>query len=276
MLPDLDQLLRESRSALPEPDPAATQRGIEVVLARVDLGRQGRRVGLLSAAIVGVLAVAASLAVAAGRIVGDGGRTQAVSASRIIDQTLVCRVVGSGYPDAWRVLRVYASPRYKSNLPRPGTTVFPAAGFGSDDPSPTDTTVRGWIRTGPLATWRTGEVALSQPPCTPTTVRVPLTRTALRGGPAKAPQADGTPYSCQVPARVLIRVRAVFKRPTTFRLRREPGAVSLRVAPGRIETGTLVVTTLAGRKPIFYASVDDATGKATMFVAPSRCSPDRG
>lgn len=55
MQPDLDRLLRESRSAVPDPDPAAMRRGIELVLARVGTGRGGRRFGLFSAAIVALL-----------------------------------------------------------------------------------------------------------------------------------------------------------------------------------------------------------------------------
>src|SRR5687768_5490581 len=102
MQPELERLLRESRSALPDPDPAAMRRGIGLVLARVDLGRHRRRVGLFSAAIVALLA--ASLAVAAERIVRDTDRSQVVTASRIIDRTLICGVSGIGYPDSVRYM----------------------------------------------------------------------------------------------------------------------------------------------------------------------------
>ena len=68
-----------------------------------------------------------------------------------------------------------------------------------------------------------------------------------------------------------MRVRANFKRPTGFA--RDPRyTASLIFAKGQIARGYLAVTTLRGRKPIAFASVNDATGTARLFVAPSDCS----
>ncbi len=69
---------------------------------------------------------------------------------------------------------------------------------------------------------------------------------------------------------VLMRIRAEFRRPTTFTRDRE--TPWLRRARGRIATAQLAITTLRGRKPIAFASVDGATGKARIFVAPARCT----
>jgi len=67
-----------------------------------------------------------------------------------------------------------------------------------------------------------------------------------------------------------MRVRADFKRPTGFS--RDPAVTdSLIFAKGQIATGYFAVTTLRGRKPLVFASVNAATGKARLFVAASRC-----
>jgi hypothetical protein len=83
----------------------------------------------------------------------------------------------------------------------------------------------------------------------------------------------GDNYKCDVPATVLIRIRASFARPTRFV--RDARFPSTDVARGQISTGYLAVTTLRGRRPIVFASVNDASGKARLFVAPSRCRADR-
>ena len=71
-----------------------------------------------------------------------------------------------------------------------------------------------------------------------------------------------------------MRVRADFKRPNGFA--RDPGyAASLIFAKGQIATGYLAITTLRGREPVAFASANDATGKARLFVAPSRCRAGR-
>jgi hypothetical protein len=47
------------------------------------------------------------------------------------------------------------------------------------------------------------------------------------------------------------------------------------VANGRIDAVYLAVATLPGRKPLAFASVNDATGKARIFVARSGCTRAR-
>jgi hypothetical protein len=72
-----------------------------------------------------------------------------------------------------------------------------------------------------------------------------------------------------VPARVVIRVRAVFKRPTFFRV--NPRFPDSEEAKGDIETARIAVVTLRDRTPVAFMSAHHETGSARIFVAPSRC-----
>ena len=187
------------------------------------------------------LAVGSLLAVP----VGNG----AESASRIIDRTTVCQMPGEGYPDSTRFMTVSAQPG------PPWISVSNGPSFA----------LRASIRTGPGGRKTTGSVALSRTECTPANSRVRFSTAGLREGRA----APGSSYRCNVPSAVLVRVRASFRRPTGFS--RDPLTPSVVLARGRIATGYLSVTALGGRKPFVFASVNDASGKARLFVAPSRC-----
>jgi hypothetical protein len=199
-----------------------------------------------------VVAIGALLATPVG-----GGAEQA---SRIVDRTVVCRTVGVGYPDAVRFMNVSAEP-FQHLGGSPTGPWLSVSNSGSGDPG-----VGASIRTGPWGNDASGYVYLSRTQCTRTSSRVPLSSRGLRGGPT---QPFGDNYRCDLPARVLIRVRAEFKQPTALRPdSRSPAAL---IAKGQITTGYLAVTTQRGRKPIVFASAHDATGKARLFVAPSRC-----
>jgi hypothetical protein len=95
----------------------------------------------------------------------------------------------------------------------------------------------------------------------------PAFRPRTEGGAERSVQRG---YTCDVPAKVVIRVRAVFKRPTTFSV--DPRFPDNEDAKGDIATGYIAVSTLRGRKPIAFASVHDASGKARVSVARSGCS----
>jgi hypothetical protein len=184
------------------------------------------------------------------------------SASRVFDRTVVCRVVATGYPDAVRSLQVSASPFHPSVG---GFPSFPRASV--TDLSGPETRVSAGIWT-----WHynmPGSVWLTDTACQPTKVRIPLSRSGLRGGVIQATEASAG-RTCDLPPRVLIRVRAVFSRGPVFT--RDPQAPHLTVAKGRVATGVLVVTTVQGRKPIVFASVSNARRNAGLFVEPSRCS----
>jgi hypothetical protein len=186
---------------------------------------------------------------------GDG----AEQASRIIDRTVVCRTVGVGYPDAVRFMNVSAEPAQQlGGAPAPPWLFFRNAGSGDDG-------VSASIRTGPYGNDPSGYVSLSRR-CTRTRVRVPLSSRGLRGGPT---EPFGDNYRCELPAAVLIRLRADFRRPAA--LRPDPRSPSIFTAKGQITIGYLAVATARGRNPIAFASAHDASGKARLFVAASRC-----
>jgi hypothetical protein len=184
------------------------------------------------------------------------------AATRIVDRTMVCPMVGVGFPDRVRFLRVSAAPfrreaRYV-DVPRAGVS---NGGYGGPQVSVSVSTRPGGSSTPGV--W------LSRPECAPTKIRVPLSGKGLeRAGP------EGANHNCDVPARVLVRIRAVFKRPTAFS--RDPRfPTDYLVAKGHVSTGYLAVATLPQRKPLFFAAVNDATGKVRAFVAPSRCRLER-
>jgi hypothetical protein len=180
----------------------------------------------------------------------DGGTEQA---SRIVDRTLVCPMSGAGYPDPARFLDAAAAPRLGDSSPNAGVYNAPSAPAG----------VIADLKTGPDFGQGAGWVRLKG--CTPNRVRLRLSSRGLRGGAT----ALGDRQKCEVPAKVLVRLRAVFTRPVT--LRRTQGML---VANGTIATGYLAVATLPGRRPLVFASVNDATGKARLFVSRSSCVPN--
>jgi hypothetical protein len=200
----------------------------------------------------------AGLAAAIGALLAVSVGSGAESATRIIDRTVVCQMPGEGFPDSTRFMSVAASPRHRR-------TNSPPQMGASNGPS---FEVRVSVRTGPGGRQATGSVVLNREQCSPTTLRVPFSTRGLRGG-STTRFADNS-YRCDVPAQVLMRVRAEFKRPTGFA--RDPAfTASLIFAKGQIATGYFAVTTLRGRKPLAFASVNDTTGKARLFVASSRC-----
>jgi hypothetical protein len=182
------------------------------------------------------------------------------AANRIVDRTLVCRMTGTGFPDPIRSISVGASGRSNGlDLP-PFVSARNGHAGGSG--------VSAGLQTGPGPSHSTGYVLLSRTGCRSTKLRIQLSSRGLQGGSANA---DRKSYTCDVPASVLIRVHAIFSRPTRFSP--DPRSPSQIVARGRIATGSLAVATMPGRKPIFYGSASHAGGTAAAFVAPSRCAP---
>jgi hypothetical protein len=203
---------------------------------------------------VGIAALATATAATA--------RPVAESASRIIDRTMVCPMVGVGYPDSVRFLHVSARPfrREARYVDVPGAGVR-NGGCGGRQVSVSVSTRPGGSSTPGV--W------LSRPECAPTKTRLPLSGKGLeRAGPERAS------HRCDVPASVLVRIRALFKRATAFsRDLRFP--TEYLVAKAHVSMGYLAVATLPQRKPIFFAAVNDATGKVRAFVAPSHCRAER-
>jgi hypothetical protein len=202
---------------------------------------------------------AAAVAVIAALLAPETG-SGASATTRIVDRTVVCRMTGTGYPDPIRSISVGASARSKAlDLPP-----FVSARNGPSG----EAGVSAGLQTGPGPSHRTGYVLLSRVACRSTKLRVPLSSRGLVGG---STEADRKSYSCDVPASVLIRVRAVFTRPTRFSP--DPRSPWQFVARGKIVTGSLAIATMPGRKPLFFGTAAHAAGTAEAFVAPSRCIP---
>jgi hypothetical protein len=194
--------------------------------------------------------MATGLAVAAG--VASGAPQ---SASRIVDRTVFCRVPGVGAPDPARYVSVQASPRLGTQAP------YLSA---NSDGGGLTTAIRASIWTGPYLGSETGLAALSRIGCGRTSLRIPLSSKGLHGGKTTL----GNRFTCKAPATILIRLRAVFRNPVTFSPSQDDRSVN--VANGRIRTGSLAVATKSGL-PIAFATVDDATGEASILVAKARC-----
>jgi hypothetical protein len=107
-----------------------------------------------------------------------------------------------------------------------------------------------------------GTVGIRGDLCNPTKATVPLTASGLHGG-AAAPLGDE--LKCEVPRRVLVRIRAVLA--SRARLHgREFESIHVPVLEAK-----LAVRTLAG-KPLSFATVSQS-GKATLFTARG-CVPE--
>jgi hypothetical protein len=189
-------------------------------------------------------------------LVSAGGTVAGMQASRIVDRTVVCQMPGEGFPDSTRFMSVAAM---RGNR-RSGA--FPLMNVGNGPSGQ----LRALVTTGPVGRYRTGSVVLNRTECATTDLRIPLTAKGLRGGLVKPHSAS---YRCDVPVRVLIRVRAEFTRPTGFTS--DPQSPFAIFARGRIMTAYLAVTTVRGRKPLAFMSVHDATGRARVFISPSSC-----
>jgi hypothetical protein len=205
-----------------------------------------------------IASLAAIGAVLASPVGGSGEQ-----ASRIIDRTLVCRMSGIGYPDTVRFMGVGA--RQYQVVPERSWSIH--AGNGS----PAVPGAGAYVRTGSAGRGSqtpSGEVSLTRPEsgrCARTRLRIPLSSRGLKTAPHERFDIG---YRCDVPARVVIRVRAVFERPTVFSV--SPRDTDVEEAKGDITSGYIAVTTLLRRKPIAFASVRGAR-EARIYVSPSRC-----
>jgi hypothetical protein len=103
------------------------------------------------------------------------------------------------------------------------------------------------------------------------TRRVPLSAQGLSGGVADDdadPDEDPDQFECAAPQRILVRLRGVFRRPTSLRLNRN----LLHLTTGApVREAAFAARTVSG-KPLTFASVSEA-GKARIFTAPS-CAAD--
>jgi hypothetical protein len=207
-----------------------------------------------------------ALAIGAIALVGVGNAGGGESASRVLDRTFSCAVRGVGSPETVRHLSVYGEPRIARYAP------WAHVASTDGDPSslgevPANDSLGAGFRTGRTQHWGAGAAWLNVATCKATQARAPLASKGLRGGPIAQ---FGASHQCDVPARVLLRVRAVFRSPATLRPDRR--ARYYLKANGRMASGEVVVRAVNGQ-PIVYASVDDRSGRTTILTSPSRCFP---
>jgi hypothetical protein len=181
--------------------------------------------------------------------------SSAETAFRIVDRTLLCTPAGQR-------VRVGATPRLAGYDTSPATSLSNGAATSSAG-------VSVGVRTRRTSAHPSGTVWLTPRRCQRTKLRVAFTSKGLDGGRSTRP--TGEYYTCNAPPEVLVRIRAVFARPTTFAS--DPRAPFLSVAKGRSRAASLAIATLRGRKLLFFASVQDATGRARVFIARPPCRP---
>jgi hypothetical protein len=198
---------------------------------------------LPSAVVLSLATVAGSAAVAS---------PSAPAGSRIIDRTVECRLpAGLGYPDPAPVyVNVSAVPRQGDWPPRVSVGSNKLnVGFGG-------------FSTGRSPQHPTGALWINRNECKPSTRRVLMTTAGLRGGRTQF----GARHRCEVPTRLLVRVRALFTRPVTLLRRGEEF-----IARGTVTSGSVIVRTVRGA-PIFHGSAAHRAGSASSLVATQRCA----
>jgi hypothetical protein len=270
MQPDLERVLREARAALPDPDPESMRRGIAHLRARSERAARRRRVPLTGGVALATVFVFALAALGAERIV-ESQRVQATT--RVVDRTLVCT---TGVIRGLRAIEVQAGPRVvqvaRPGMPRGHASVAsvtsgPGSGTTSVGVSGRLADGIGWHAVG-LA-WYTPAECRQVSTRFPGTnrVRVPLTAAGLGGGHLDVPER----HFCELAAPVVVRVRAVFARPTSWRRWTSPNPRHLpgqMRAYGAIREGYLAVRSQVGNRPLAFAAVTQT--RARLFVAP-RC-----
>jgi hypothetical protein len=183
-------------------------------------------------------------------------------ASRIIDRTLSCSVGSRA-----GVRSVTVSAHTGTRLLGDRSQWKLLAGVGASDQY---ASFAGVSAGNPLADLAPGVPAQPQrlyvaarPTCR-TVARIPLTATGLARATA-SPLEDR--YDCLPGRRVLVRVRGIFRAPTSLKPKRYADGVAQLAAAGTVERGWLAVRSQAG-KPLAYAEVF-GSGKARIFIARS-------
>lgn len=195
------------------------------------------------------------------------------NASRVFDTTYVCANTAQaglreieidarrGFRDSgkWQWFASFGVVSYGApqvTLPNGGTTTLnwsfgasSASGLAFPDP--------------PLSAYPASVSTTPRRACAVSKKRVPLASSGLTG---YSVDYFGDEYECVVPASVLVRLRAVFTQPATFRRDRFNGALGGRRASGDVREAQLAIRTIAG-KPLAFATAS-ASGVAKLFTAP--------
>lgn len=214
--------------------------------------------------VVGATAFCAALIPAAG---GDP------SASRIVDRTFVCGVKLRASerriePSAWSGFRDPEQKRRWKWLPYADiggrdliSYVFVAAGAPIPSPEPGAT----------VAPFAQRWAAIDAAACNAANERVSLSARGFSGGAASQLQ-NSDEYECAAPSRILIRVRAEFRAPVTFRTQPLYSRRYFTTTSATPATRAAFAVATPTGKPIAYATVSE-TGKATLFTAKG-CIPE--
>jgi hypothetical protein len=198
------------------------------------------------------------------------------SAGSVIDRTYSC---ASGFVGGLRQVeaRAHSGSRVRSEWRKLPYAVIASGGLArSDVVGPPQNSV-AWIAAGKPSLGTTldderssfnarvgGTIGVNRDLCSPVSARLPLTRRGLVGGAVGNRSAT---FDCEVPRRMLVRVRAVVDGGTALR---EYGRV-FRTTSAPASVAVLSIATPAGRA-VAYADVFDS-GKARLFTARA-CTPD--
>jgi hypothetical protein len=175
------------------------------------------------------------------------------AASAIVDRTFACSVVASSrtYPDPDPRSRRIAIGIHRDVDP----TRKSAAAVGVSDKN-ADSLVS--VPHGPGVGRPTGGIWVNRTRCTwMKDVRVPLSPRGLPGPPTR--YSSG--FECVVPRRVLVRVRAVLRRPANW-----IAAGGQFVVRGDVAETQLAIRTLPARKPLALGVVD-ADGDSALHIS---------
>lgn len=191
------------------------------------------------------------------------------AAARVIDRTFRCNlgvVAGTPKMEVSGAAGTRAGRRFDM-LAQATMITFPENNFREADSLYIAGITAGWPP--PVSVPTGGGLGISLDQCTPVVASVPLTTRGLTGG--RIDNFEDT-YECfPVSRTLLLRTRAVFRRPTNLRLRRGPAGERDLATVGRITEGVIAARTARGR-PLFYAQIFES-GKARMFTHPD-CVPD--
>jgi hypothetical protein len=189
------------------------------------------------------------------------------AAARVIDRTFRCNIgVVAGTPkiEVSAAAGARAGRRF-DRLAQATIITFPENNFNEAESLYIGGITAGWPP--PVSVPGGGGMTISLDQCTPVVASVPLTTRGLRGG---AVDSFEDTYECfPTSRRILLRTRAVFRKPTNLRLNVRDGR-SLGTI-GRIREGAIAARQPNG-KPIFYAHILES-GKARLFIEPD-CVPD--
>jgi hypothetical protein len=195
--------------------------------------------------------VAAVVLVALVAAAAAGGANHA---SKLVERTLLCTVPEQDtFPDPTRTISVTSVP--KRGQWSASTSVFTLN--AEDDQAQ----FAVGLTTGSTPKNPRGYLAWTRAPrCGPSSKRVPFSSAGLEGGATRFAKE----VECDVPAQVVVHVKAVFTKPVDVGL--DARVPSQLFAKGNISSGQLVVATPGGKR-LAYGSADGATGKVKLFAA---------